>query len=233
MQFLGKKARKAKSWLKQLSTSSEEMDLTEHDLIYFGLEKRIRKIFSNFLLALESSVVREKFEWNPCKRKTHILVLQDIFQDTYARFDTIKCKLKFANFYVLNYRKIRYVWGYGGQNIPTSSFASSEKAEGIWEIWISSELWRVTNRSILFWSSSTSWKGRGHHKKVNVLLSLAWSHLIIFYVISGSEILCQDVNLLGYSIMLRYHIWFITLDSRVLKSFIQILHHGDSSVRLG
>jgi len=37
----GKKARKAKSWLKQLSTTSEEMDLTEHDLIYFGLEKRI------------------------------------------------------------------------------------------------------------------------------------------------------------------------------------------------
>ena len=96
--FLGKKARKAKSWLKQLSTSSEEMDLTEHDLIYFGLEKRIRKIFSNFLLALESSVVRVKFELNPCKRKTHILVLQDIFQDTYARFDTIKCKLKFAIF---------------------------------------------------------------------------------------------------------------------------------------
>ena len=109
MQFLGKKARKAKSWLKQLSTSSEEMDLTEHDLIYFGLEKRIRKIFSNFLLTLESSIVREKFKLNPCKRKTHILVLQDIFQDTYARFDTIKCKLKFVNFYVLNYQKIRYV----------------------------------------------------------------------------------------------------------------------------
>ena len=107
--FLGKKARKAKSWLKQLSTSSEEMDLTEHDLIYFGLEKRIRKIFSNFLLARESSVVREKLKLNPCKRKTHILVLQDIFQDTYARFDTIKCKSKSANFYVLNYRKIRYV----------------------------------------------------------------------------------------------------------------------------
>jgi len=65
VQSLGKKARKAKSWLKQLSTSSEEMDLTDHDMIYFGLEKRIRK--------------------------THILVLQDIFQDTYARFDTIKC----------------------------------------------------------------------------------------------------------------------------------------------
>ena len=44
-EFLGKKARKAKSWLKQLSTSSEEMDLTEHDLIYYGLEKRIRKVF--------------------------------------------------------------------------------------------------------------------------------------------------------------------------------------------
>ena len=41
--FLGKKARKAKAWLKQLSTSSDKMDLTEHDLIYYGLEKRIRK----------------------------------------------------------------------------------------------------------------------------------------------------------------------------------------------
>ena len=61
MQFLGKKARKAKSWLKQLSTSSEEMDLTEHDLIYFGLEKRIRKIFlisywrSNHRLSVKNS----------------------------------------------------------------------------------------------------------------------------------------------------------------------------------
>ena len=44
IQSLGKKARKAKSWLKQLSTSSEEMDLTEHDMIYFGLEKRIREV---------------------------------------------------------------------------------------------------------------------------------------------------------------------------------------------
>ena len=45
LQSLGKKARKAKSWLKQLSTSSEEMDLTDHDMIYFGLEKRIREVF--------------------------------------------------------------------------------------------------------------------------------------------------------------------------------------------
>ena len=45
IQSLGKKARKAKSWLKQLSTSSEEMDLTDHDMIYFGLEKRIREVF--------------------------------------------------------------------------------------------------------------------------------------------------------------------------------------------
>ena len=45
VEFLGKKARKAKAWLKQLSTSSDQMDLTEHDLIYYGLEKRIRKVF--------------------------------------------------------------------------------------------------------------------------------------------------------------------------------------------
>ena len=50
LQFLGKKARKAKSWLKQLSTTSEEMDLTEHDLIYFGLEKRIRMVLSYLTL---------------------------------------------------------------------------------------------------------------------------------------------------------------------------------------
>ena len=54
LQFLGKKARKAKSWLKQLSTTSEEMDLTEHDLIYFGLEKRIRMVF--FFLILLSTI---------------------------------------------------------------------------------------------------------------------------------------------------------------------------------
>ena len=76
--------------------------------------------------------------------------------------------------------KIRYVRGYGGQNIPTSSFASSEKAEGIWKIWISSELWRVTNRSILFWSSSTSWKGKGHHLRSMCYSSHAWGHLFRF-----------------------------------------------------
>ena len=74
IKFLGKKARKAKAWLKQLSTSSDQMDSTEHDLIYYGLEKRIRKvsILHSYLLRIITlnsdllGILRSNCDWPTC-----------------------------------------------------------------------------------------------------------------------------------------------------------------------
>jgi len=59
-----KRARRAKSWLRQLSSTSDNAELTNADLVYVELESRIRK--------------------------THLAILKEIFMKTFNKFTKVK-----------------------------------------------------------------------------------------------------------------------------------------------
>ena len=59
-----KRARRAKSWLRQLSTTSESEELSNADKVYVELEARIRK--------------------------THLAVLREIFTKAFNKFSNVK-----------------------------------------------------------------------------------------------------------------------------------------------